>query len=629
MRSRTLVVAGVVLLGLYLVPFVVGPGGTTPEPVRFGETIQTGLSSETVRTAQANGHTIPKVQVFYAQSEFVVGYYGVQSFARSATRDGRARRFGPPVAIYVTAFTDAIPRVSPDGFVNASVGTRPAWVRADTAHYAVVPTATRTAIVPFTDTETARSFADRYDGRVRSWQTVRDRFDERRSDTRPEWPTRRGDRANDTVAAVSPLVDRPVSTVVGEDAPTIQAAVRQAPPNTTVHVPPGTYEERVRISKPLSLSGAGSASRLEGGGNGTVVTVAASDVAITDLHVSGVGTTRINLSDDDDRTRDWDSKVEQTYGRGDAAVAVVGGDRTLVRSVTVETPSNGLLYRNSSRAVVDDVTVRGDPEPNQGYMGVMAMGSPVVVEDSTFRGGLDGVYAHRADGIVVRNSTMAQSRFGVHLMFTSDALLAHNTARQTQTGLVVMTRPTRNALVGNDVRDSRHGIVTAGARSYVADNVLVDNGVGLTIGTRTTRYVSNVVARNDVGIRAENYVASNRVVGNDFLDNDRPAEATAGMARVWSTPRRGNYWDETVSVGSDGSMPPYAPLDPVDATLRAPGRLALSHSPIQVARRVLGQLVPGMRTRGIVDRHPEPEPLNTARLAQAGYTDAIQDDSHA
>lgn len=629
MRNRTLLLAGAVVVGLYLAPFVIGPSGTTPEPVRFGQTIQTGLSSETVRVAQAKGHTIPKVQVFYAQSEFVVGYYGVSSYARSTNREGRTLRFGPPVAVYVTAYPDASPQVTADGFVNASYETRPQWVRAATAHYAVVSNTTMTSVVPFTDEATARTFAARYDGQVRSWRAVRDQFDERQRAARPEWPARRAERADDTVAAVKPLLDRPASIEVGVDAPTLQAAIEQAPPNTTVTVPSGTYEERVRITKPLTLRGAGEETHLTGSGNGTVITVASSDVALTDLRISGVGTTRINLSDDSDRTRDWDSKVEQTYGRGDAGIAVIGGDRTLVQSVTIRTPSNGLLYRNGTRAVVDDVTVQGDPDPNQGYMGVMAMGTPVVVQDSTFRGGLDGVYAHRSDGMVVRNSTMRETRFGVHLMFTSESLVANNTARNAQTGVVIMTRPTGNAIVGNDVRHSRHGIVTAGAHSYVANNVVVDNGIGLTVGTRTSRYVGNVVAGNDLGVRAENYVASNRVTGNDFIDNGRQVRATAGMARVWSTPEQGNYWDTTVTLGSDQSTRPYSPLDPIDSQLRAPGRVTLAHSPIHMARRLLQQVVPGMRTSGIVDRNPAPAPVNPDRVALAGDTDARTEDTNS
>jgi nitrous oxidase accessory protein NosD len=411
------------------------------------------------------------------------------------------------------------------------------------------------------------------------------------------------------------MVDRPVSVVVGDDAPTVAAAIDVAPPNTTVVVPTGTYTERVEISKPLTLRGHGSETLLSGDGQGTVVTVNATGVAVTDLRIEGVGTETLDTGGD---AEGWDSIVERTYGRGDAGVAVVDGSRVVVSRVHVDTPSNGILVRDADDVVVTNVTVRGDPTGGAGYMGVMAMRSPVVVRDSEFSGGLDGVYAHRADGLVVQNSTMRDARFGVHLMFTSDALVAGNAARNTSTGVVVMTRPSGNAVVGNDVRASSHGVVTAGADSYVARNVLVDNDVGLKIGSRTSLYRHNVVARNGVGVEATSFVASNRVVGNDFVDNDRHARAPAGPLRLWATADAGNYWDTAVGLGADGSLSrPYRPTDPLDARLDEPGTTTLARAPVLVGLRALQGAVPGMRTGGIVDTHPEPTPVNPARIEQA------------
>jgi len=49
--------------------------------------------------------------------------------------------------------------------------------------------------------------------------------------------------ADGRIAAAERRADRPVSVVVGEDAPTIEAVGPRRPANTTVVVPPGTYEE--------------------------------------------------------------------------------------------------------------------------------------------------------------------------------------------------------------------------------------------------------------------------------------------------------------------------------------------------------------------------------------------------
>jgi nitrous oxidase accessory protein NosD len=613
-KRGTLVVVALVVVGLYVAPFAVD-ATDSPDPVRFGETVRTGLTTETVRSAQSRGHVVPKVQTFYAQYQHVVGYYGVESYVATATREGRDRRFGPPVAVYVTDFVGTNPRPAADGFLKLDDGTRPSWIPATDATYAVVDAAGREGptVVPFSTATDAHAFADAHDGRVRSWRDLLSSLEvpEERGDRAVRWPDERDRTANATVAGVTPMLDRPVSVVVGEDAPTIQAAVREAPPNTTVYVPPGRYEERVTLSKPLTLAGAGADTVVDGAGEGTVIVVESPGVAVASMRLTGVGNETVSVTGN---ASGWDSIVEQTYGRGDAGVAFMNTSRALVADVTVSTPSNGLLFRDTERAVVTNVTVRGHADEATGYMGVMAMRSPVVVQHSTFVDGLDAVYAHRANGLVVRDSEMRDARFGVHLMFTSGALLANNTVREMDTGLVVMTRPARNAVVGNDVRESTHGVVTAGGDSYVADNVLVDNRVGLKIGSRSSLYEGNVLAGNDVGVTAANFVASNRVVGNDFLDNGEHVRILAGPRRVWSVDGRGNYWD-TAAAGRGGVVAagrPYSPADPVTADLHRPGRLTLARSPAYLALDALRGVVPGMREGGVVDESPAQSPVNAA-----------------
>jgi nitrous oxidase accessory protein NosD len=404
--------------------------------------------------------------------------------------------------------------------------------------------------------------------------------------------------------------------VVGADAPTLRAAIAKAPPNTTVRPPPGRYEAPVRVTKPLTIRGAGpGATTVDAGGAGTAVRVESDRVAVTSLAVTGVGTQTVAVDDD---AEGWDSTVERTYGRGDAGVAFLNTTGALAADLRVETPSNGVLVRDTARAAVTNVTVVGTAAEGAGYMGVMAMRSPAVVRNATFRGTLDAVYAHRADGLVVEDSRMEDARFGVHLMFTSGALLADNVVRETDTGLVVMTRPARNALVGNDVRRSDHGVVVVGSESYVADNVLADNRVGLRVESRTSRYEGNVLAGNGVGAVAASYVGSNRVAGNDFLDNGRHVRVASGPRRVWSVDGRGNYWDTArVAPGAAGPRDTYAPTDPVTARLDRPGHLTLARAPAFGAIRGLRGLVPGMRSGGVVDEAPAPAPINDRLLARA------------
>jgi len=187
---------------------------------------------------------------------------------------------------------------------------------------------------------------------------------------------------------------------------------------------------------------------------------------------------------------------------------------------------------------------------------------------------------------------------------------------------VIMTRPTDNAVVGNDVRGSNHGVVTAGADSYVARNVLADNDVGIKVGSRTSLYERNALVDNDVGAEASSFVASNRVVRNDFVDNARAVRDGAGQLRVWSANGTGNYWADAVSASRGGLDRPYRPTGPADRDLRRPGALAVARSPVAVSLRALRGAVPGMRDRGVVDRSPAATPYNPDLLRRAEATHA-------
>lgn len=610
-------------------PFAVDAGATAgadggPEPVPFEDTVRIGLAAEERRGLEATGRTVPRVEVFYAQYRYVVGYEGVERAANALGDPANHERFGDPIAVFVSDFAGRDPEVAAEGGLR--VERLPGWVEAGGAWY-VVDSEARTGagptVVPFGEREAAEAFADDHGGDVVDWRTVRSRrFETDDADAVRERLAAQAREADRRVAAATSL-ERPVSVVVGRDAPTIAAAVAAAPANTTVRVPPGTYRERIAIERPITLAGAGPGSTvIDGGGEGSPVRLEADHTAVSGVSIVGVG----------DRTRDpgaagddkdaWDHNVELGYGHGDAGVRAVGVEDVLVADVRIETRANGVLLRDAPGAVVDRVRVEGTEAWRDGFMGVMAMRSPAVIQRSTFVGGRDGVYAHRSGGIVVRDSTMREARFGVHLMYTSDALIANNRmADHAFSGVIVMTDPSRNAIVGNDVRRTTIGISPGGSASYVARNVVVDADRGLTTGATASIYEHNALVRNDEGARATSIVPSSRVVANDFVDNDRPATATAGPLRVWAHGGRGNHWSGAIGTptGPDGVLDrPYGPTDPVDRRLgRVDGARTLAASPAVRALSALRGTVPGLRTGSVVDPAPLASPANPDLVAAA------------
>lgn len=602
--------------------FVVDVTAVSPDPVDFEETIHLGMAETDVRIAEDAGYEVPRVEVFYAQYRYVVGYYGVESFVDAVTTEGHERRFGPPRIVYVTGFDGLDPAVTADGFV-ATTGGDPAWIDGEAAWYVLVERDDERLVVPFAREANARAFADESDSDVLAWNALLGKDFDGGEDDRPDWEEIRNENADQTVREARTLLDRPVSVVVGEDAPTIQAAVDTAPPNTTVWIPAGTYEENVVVEKPITLAGSGNATHVRGDGSKAVIDAPVPGVAVSSVRITGVGNATGNVSEVHDAEGEWDYGIELAYGRGDAGIAFVNASGSLASNVTIETPANGVLVRDSAGVVVENATIYGHEEVWEGYMGVMTMRSSAVVQNSTFFDGRDAVYSHRSNGLVVRDSEMNPGRYGVHMMFTSETLIENNVIRDSKTGIMEMTRPTGNAYVGNDIRASDVGLVASGGEVLVADNVLVGNTQGLVIGSHSSNYEGNVVADNQIGVRANSIVASNRVVGNDFVANGDDANSWYGALRIWSADGRGNYWGETVAAERVGDTVAggYRPTDPVDSNLDRPGAATLSRSPAVVGLRTLEGTVPGMRTTGIVDEHPLAEPANPELLARAGIED--------
>jgi len=617
------VVAVVVLSATLVVP--VGAADDV-EPVPFEDTFTLGLTDETVRQTESRGLSIPRVEVYYSAYEYVVGFNSVGAYVAEQERTGHERRFGQPVAAFVSDYAGANASLTEDGYLTAE-----GEVDFAPAQETVVVVDSRARLpsgpvaVPFSDRDAAAAFVDAYGGEIVPWEAVPERVTARDPasasalrgavENRSAW-------ANDSVAAATDR-ERPTSIVVGEDADSLEAAVAAAPPNTTVELPPGTYRtDGLLVNKSLTIAGAGNATTIRGDGNGTVLTIAAPRTTLRALRIDGVGdvgSRRSTLNETEIEGLNWSKNVELAYGRGDAAIRLVDAERSLVEGVSIETPASGIVTLDSRGAVVRQSTVSIAGGTQEGFMGLVAMYEPIVVERSRFTGGRDGVYTHRADGIVVRDSAFADSRFGIHEMYTSDSLLRNNTARDTNAGIFMMTRPSGNLLVGNDVRDSRVGISTAGSRSYFAANVVADNGRGFNVYSSQSLYVHNTVVGNDVGLRAGDALATNLLTANDVVGNERAATASLGPLRVWTVGDRGNYWGPIPGTDTDADghyERGFRPTGSVDARVQStPGAWTLARSPAVDLVRTVQETVPGLRATGVVDVAPRTTPARPERLA--------------
>ena len=611
-------------------------GGALTEPVPFEDTVTLGATSVTVQQERATEMVVPKVEVYYSGYKYVVGFYGIESYVTEQRRTGHDRQFSQELAIYVTDFAGVGAHLSAAGYLQTESGDSPRFTPAQET-FVVVGSEARTSAgpvaVPFSERGAAEAFAAEYGGDVLPWGDAVGAIDtdsgensltveafDRRVQERSDW-------ANSRVAESRTDDTRPVSVVVGEDGSTLQSALERAPPNTTVRLPPGTYNTTgVTINKSITLSGAGNASRIHGDGNGSVLRVAADDAVVRNVSIDGVGSVGSKLRRENGSDPSWSKTVELAYGRGDAAIELDGADRALVENVTIDTPASGIITRNATGAVLRDLFVRGASQ--EGFMGIVVMYAPVVIEDSRFVAGRDAVYTHRADGTVIRDNEMSDGRFGVHLMYTSESLVRNNAIHNETMGVVVMTNPRGNLIVENRVTNSEVGLSTTGSLSYYARNVVVGNRKGMDVSGRQSLYTLNTVVGNELGLRGSSILPTNLVTNNDVVDNEQTVQSELGPLRVWTVEDEGNYWGPMPAIDENGDgfyARPYYPTGPVDSALHETvGARTLARSPALALLRSLEGAVPGLRTTGIVDTAPRVEPARPAALAAARNATATE-----
>jgi len=623
MDARVAAAVAVLLVAAAIAPFLVSASGAgDTRAVAFEDTRKIGLSDRALATVRANGLAVPKAQVYYPQYRYVVGYYGVTTLIAGLQSEHGS--LGEPLAVYVTDFAGTDVTVSEDGYLKTPTGVEPGWMRAADAYFVVnssarVPTRNET-VVPFAERAAARTFARQYNGDVRRWGDVRHLDVPRASRSVAEWrreTNRRTARANRTVGDATELLDRPTSRTVTPDNASLARAIERAAPNTTVRLEAGTYNvSDLHIGKPLTLRGAGrNETHLVGDRNGSVLTVTAPRTAFANLSISGVGSDRSGDGDTVSNVsvpRDSSKfRFYKVHGYGDAAIVFDEADGGLVSNVAINTTSNGVIARGSKGTVVSNLSLVGTKRWDDGFLGVSALGEPVVVQGSTFLGGKVGVYAYDAPGVVVRNTRMEGMMVGIFDLYAPRLTALDNRVTDTWNAIYAETRSYGAVVIDNYVGNSQNGIVVEGRSNYLARNTAVRNTHGIQVISKYSVYRRNVLAYNTIGARSSSLLPTNNVTRNDFVGNARHVSTQAWNVRhAWER----NYWSGAPGTDWDGdgtlsrAFRPTAPID--SAAVDHPGPRTLSRSPALALLRRVQQVVPGLQTAGVVDPTPLADPIS-------------------
>ncbi|HSU85809.1 MAG TPA: NosD domain-containing protein [Chthoniobacterales bacterium] len=340
-------------------------------------------------------------------------------------------------------------------------------------------------------------------------------------------------------------------------AATLQQQIDAAAPNETIHVESGIHVGPIVINKPLTLAGEADA-EIRGNGVGKVITIAADNITVTGLRITGSG---LNLSDDD------------------AAIFVTGNRATIERN-TIANSLHGIYLKKVSGArilenrIEGKTTIAASTEPIEKGIGQSAENCDTTLvanrrgngihqwncEENLIRGNeiseaRDGIYFSFTNNSRVENNRVHHVRYGLHYMYSDNNVFENNTFTENAAGAAIMF--SKELLVRGNRFVSNRGfrayglIVQSTDRSRFESNEIEQNAVGLSfnqcIGNRIT---GNTVRDNYIGLKFGSNSDANQFSENVFTRNLHPVETglAEGDGNKWAVKGVGNFWGDGAEI---------------------------------------------------------------------------------
>jgi len=421
----------------------------------------------------------------------------------------------------------------------------------------------------------------------------------------------------------------------GED---LAAVVAAAAAGDEIVLGAGVHAGPVTLDRALTLRGEHGAV-LDGGDEGSVVTVTAPGVTVANLTIRGSGLDRTAM----------DSGV----------VLEKGAEGALVEDNTFVDNLHGVRIQGARDATVrgNDITGGTGRQADAGN-GVMIWNAPgALVEDNVVRLGRDGIFTRASKDDVFRGNRFERTRFAIHYMYTNDSVIENNVSVDNTVGYAIMFSD-RLKISGNvSDGDRDHGLLVNSAnRSEITGNRVIgralpaarwltmsqgadDDGMpsggeaaagppdssGDQIGPEKCVFIYNAnknIFRDNrfencrIGIHFTAGAEGNKLSGNAFVGNQTQVKYVGTRTLDWSEDGRGNYWSDNPAFDLDGdgiADAAYRPNDIIDRVMwTAPqARLLVTSPAVQVIRWAQSRF-PATLPGGVLDSAPlmapPPEP---------------------
>ncbi|MEW6511233.1 MAG: nitrous oxide reductase family maturation protein NosD [Bacteroidota bacterium] len=391
-----------------------------------------------------------------------------------------------------------------------------------------------------------------------------------------------------------------------------------AHPGDTLIVPAGTYAGNLLIDKRLVLIGtAGPVVR--GEGEGSVLTITADSCVVRGLVLEHSGTM---LVDED-------------------AGILVKSNGNLIEGNTLRDVLFGIYLLHAEGNIVRENVITGRAELELGERG-----SGIHIwnaQHNAFFGNCitdvrDGFYIQNANHSSIERNEAFGVRYGVHYMYADSNVFLRNTFHHNVAGAAIMY--SRGITIRHNVFSHNRGFASFGilfqdCHGVVADsNVISDNVVGMFFEASTgNRFLSNVIAQNDVALQMFQNSVGNTFSGNNFIHNVNLLTVIGKQTGSrWNENGRGNFWSQYDGYDLDGDGIGDVPMKIQNVFGYLEGRNANTrlylYSPAAQALAVAAETFPIMEVSIEADERPLLRPADLRDLPAVAILEAASAPRH-
>lgn len=359
----------------------------------------------------------------------------------------------------------------------------------------------------------------------------------------------------------------------------------------------GNFVGNFRVAASIRFTAEGGI--LDGGGEGTVLTLDAPNIRIEGIHIRGSGR---NLSGPD--------------------CGIYLTPKTLgshISASLIEDCAFGIWLHECKQVTLEENRIMGIDSghtSNRGNGIQLFDSSDLTILNNTVRDGRDGIYISATEDSLIEGNNIERARYGIHYMYSYSNTVRYNVCRNNNHGYALME--SKHLLVEHNLSENNkgQGLQFRDAQyCTIQNNRLINNQEGLFFYSSTNNNIlDNLISGNKVGVKIWAGSLRNRVEGNRFIGNTQQVFYVGTTEIEWGSERRGNYWSDYLGWDQDGDGigdRPYR-VNSFNSRLlyRFPAAALLMNSPSLETLSLLERRLPILRTPTITDRHPilESEP---------------------